>query len=95
MKATLVFREKVRLDDGAIVEMVIWRVPERIPGSAHPFKYRLYYGKSGKRLVAYDNERGKGDHRHAAGREHGYRFTTPDALIADFLRDGDMARSKQ
>jgi Family of unknown function (DUF6516) len=64
MKATLIFRLNHELDDGSLIEMVIWKVPERIPGSHHGLKYRLYFGKGGRRLVAYDNERGKGDHRH-------------------------------
>jgi hypothetical protein len=56
MRAAPVFRLKHELDDGAIVEMVIWKVPQRVPGSHHGFKYRLYFGKGGKRLVGYDNE---------------------------------------
>ncbi|MSP49693.1 MAG: hypothetical protein EXQ95_10255 [Alphaproteobacteria bacterium] len=95
MKAALVFRLKYRLDDGAIVEMVIWRLPQPVIGSGHGFKYRLYFGKDGKRIVGYDNERGKGDHRHLRGRESAYRFTSPDRLIADFLADVENARSKR
>jgi hypothetical protein len=37
--------------------------------------------------VGYDNERGKGDHRHFQGVETAYRFTTVERLIADFWRD--------
>lgn len=95
MRATLVFRTKYRFDDGSIVEMVIWRVPASVEGSPHAFKYRLYFGKGGKRLVAYDNERGKGDHRHMFGREFAYRFVSPEKLIADFLGDIENARSAQ
>ena len=87
MKAELVFRLKNRLDDGALVEMVVWRVPQEVPGSHHPFKYRLYYGKDGKRIVGYDNERGKGDHRHFQGVETDYAFTTVEQLMADFWAD--------
>jgi hypothetical protein len=83
------------LDDGGIVEMVIWKVPQKIEGSQHGFKYRLYFGKGSKRLVGYDNERGKGDHRHFLGRESAYRFTSPDRLIADFLVDVENARKYQ
>jgi hypothetical protein len=95
MKAELVFRLKNRLDDGALVEMVVWRVPQEVPGSHHPFKYRLYYGKDGKRIVGYDNERGKGDHRHVRGRESDYWFTTPEKVMADFLADVEEARRKR
>jgi Family of unknown function (DUF6516) len=51
------------------------------------YKYRLYYGRAGKRLVGYDNERGKGDHRHRRGREEPYCFTTVQQLMSDFLTD--------
>ncbi|CAO3426468.1 hypothetical protein [Azospirillum endophyticum] len=38
-------------------------------------------------MVGYDNERGKGDHRHYGLREEPYRFTSPEKLITDFLAD--------
>ena len=38
--------------------------PPRFRGSAHPFKYRLAFIVNGKCILRYDNERGKGDHRH-------------------------------
>jgi hypothetical protein len=44
-------------------------------------------GRPGVRLIGYDNERGKGNHRHIEGGEEPYAFTTPDALIQDFLAD--------
>jgi hypothetical protein len=95
MKAAPVFRLKYELDDGAIVEMVIWLLPRTLPGSEHPFKYRLYYGKGGRRLVGYDNEQGKGDHRHIGRREYVYRFVSPDQVISDFLTDVEDARKKR
>ena len=95
MKAALIFRLKHEFDDGAIAEMVIWRVPQSVPGSHHGFKYRLYFGRRGKRLVGYDNEQGKGDHRHVLGREFTYRFRSPDTLIADFLADVENAKRQQ
>ncbi|KAF0109740.1 MAG: hypothetical protein FD149_2775 [Rhodospirillaceae bacterium] len=72
--------------------MVIWKVPEPVPGSAHALKYSLFYGYPGRRLAGYDNERGKGDHRHVEGREEPYAFTTPEKLVADFLADVEKLR---
>lgn len=86
-RAVLAFSDKQVLPDGAIIEVEIWHVPEPVSGSAHQLKYRLFYGYPGERLVGYDNERGKGDHRHFKGEESVYRFTTPEQLIADFLSD--------
>ena len=56
-------------------------------GSAHRFKYRLAYVVKGVCVVRYDNEAGKGDHRHFGGKESVYRFSTLERLIADFNRD--------
>ncbi|HEX7329756.1 MAG TPA: DUF6516 family protein [Casimicrobiaceae bacterium] len=53
----------------------------------HGPKYRLYCGRSGKCLVRYDNERGKGDHRHIEGREEPYRFVSVARLRHDFEAD--------
>jgi hypothetical protein len=73
--------------DGALREMVLWQVPRT---AHHQFglKYRLYYGDSeGNCLARYDNEPGKGDHRHGIGQEAPYQFIDVDALVADFLAD--------
>lgn len=70
-----------------IVEMVVWQVPKPVPPSQHPFKYRLVFLRDGKRVVGYDNERGKGDHKHLGQRELRYRFVDIETLVADFLRD--------
>lgn len=85
MKAELVRRSKSVLRDGAIVEMVIWKLPQSVLGSNHSYKYRLYFGRGGKRIVGFDNERGEGDHRHLEGKEEPYVFTTVEALVRDFL----------
>lgn len=83
MKAIELFRTKDHFGYG-IVEIVIWQVPEPVPPSEHPYKYRLVYVVEGKRIVGFDNERGKGDHQHLGDREAPYRFTSPQQLMADF-----------
>jgi hypothetical protein len=67
--------------------MVVWRVPRPVPPAAHAFKYRLVFVRGGERLVGYDNERGKGDHKHLLGQQMVYVFVDIDRLIADFLGD--------
>ena len=47
-----------------------------VHGSVHRFKYALAYVVAGVCVLRYDNEAGKGDHRHAGGVETEYRFTT-------------------
>lgn len=73
--------------DGAIREMVIWRLPKGDNERLHGLKYRLYYGYPGKCLVRYDNERGKGDHRHAEDQEEPYTFISVEQLVKDFRAD--------
>ena len=92
MKAIRAFYDRAEYPDGAIVEMSIWIVPDSVPGSSHAFKYSLYYGYPGRRVVGYDNERGKGDHRHVGDREEPYRFSSVETLMADFLSDVKRAR---
>ena len=87
MKATRAFYDRAEYPDGAIVEMTIWVIPKPVPGSGHTFKYSLFYGYPGSRLVGYDNERGKGDHRHIQENEEPYTFSTVETLVADFLSD--------
>ena len=85
--ATRIYDAKYTADDGAIIEIVVWAVPAPVPGSAHGFKYRLFYGRPGERIIGYENERGKGDHKHVRGGETVYRFTTCEKLIEDLLAE--------
>lgn len=82
--------EKLVLEDGSIIEMVIWSVPTPVFGSKHDYKYRLYFGRDGSRIVCFDNERGKGDHRHIDGWEMPYEFKDVDRLVADFTAEVRM-----
>jgi len=73
---------------GRIIEVVIWHLPAPLPGSTHPYKYRLFYGQpDGRCIVRYDNERGKGDHRHVDDIEEPYRFFSLRRLVEDFEAD--------
>jgi hypothetical protein len=42
--------------------------------------------------LRYDNERGKGDHRHAGSREGPYRFNSPRDWMRDFFADSVAGR---
>jgi hypothetical protein len=91
-RATLLFETKRLYDDGHIMEAKIWVVPAPVPGSGHNIKYSLYYGVPGQRQVGYDNEAGKGDHRHYGRRQEPYGFTTVEQLVLDFLADVSAQR---
>lgn len=92
MSARLLFRDKYIYADGAIREMVIWRLPEASTERPHGLKYSLFYGHAGKCLVRYDNERGKSDHRHTGDQEEPYDFTSIERLIRDFRTDIEHVR---
>jgi hypothetical protein len=87
MPAVLIAKAKEVRDDGSIVEVVVWELPEPLPPSTHCYKYRLYYGAAGICRIRYDNERGKGDHCHRNDGEEAYGFTTVEQLLIDFRRD--------
>lgn len=87
MDAVLLARAKEVRDDGSIVEIVIWELPEPLPPSIHLYKYRLYFGADGVSRVRYDNERGKGAHRHIGNEEFDYIFTSVEQLLEDFRAD--------
>jgi len=86
MKAKLLRRIREVWGRG-VIEGVIWEVPEPVPPSEYRIKYRLAYLVDGVREVGYDNERGKGDHKHIRGAELPYEFTGVPALIREFLQD--------
>jgi hypothetical protein len=91
MKAELLMRERRVLEVG-FIEVIVWRLPEPLSGSSHSFKYRLAYIVEDECVLRYDNESGKGDHRHMGGKETTYAFVSLDQLLDDFL--ADVARGK-
>ena len=95
MKAKRIFYDKAVLPDGAIVEMTIWQLPKTSSERPHGLKYSLFYGRDGLRIVGYDNERGKGDHKHVGEMETRYRFVSVEKLVADFLADVERATNER
>jgi len=94
MKAKRIFHDKAVLPDGAIVEMTIWQLPKPSSERRHGLKYSLFYGRDGVRIVGYDNERGKGDHKHLGAMETPYKFVSVEKLVADFLADVKRATNE-
>lgn len=85
MPAELITKFKSVNPDGSLLELVVWRVPSPVPPTNHGFKYRAVYVVEGRRVVGFDNERGKGDHCHLDGAELPYVFEGVDKLIEDFI----------
>jgi hypothetical protein len=87
MMAELVIRERYQYPDGDLAELVVWRVPEPVPPTTHGFKYRFAYISGGRRVLGYDNERGRGDHRHVGETEEAFAFSSVDELLARFVAE--------
>lgn len=94
MKAEILLDERHVLTEDAFVELVIWRVPRTVRGSTHELKYRLALIVSGECVLRYDNEAGKGDHRHRGETEEPYVFRGHERLLADFWSDVETWRRK-
>ncbi|HIJ87072.1 MAG TPA: hypothetical protein HPP97_05225 [Desulfuromonadales bacterium] len=86
IKAKLLIHRKERNAEGHITELKAWIVPvtEHTPNG---LKYSVVYIVNGIRVVGYDNERGKVDHRHFAGVETPYTFINMAQLIAEINAD--------
>lgn len=88
MKAELLIRERETLDNG-VMEIVVWELPRKLAGSSHNYKYRLALVINGKCVMRYDNEVGRGDHKHIGKKEYPYNFKDVDTLIADFQLEAE------
>lgn len=87
MPAELLLDERHVLSESAFAELVVWRVPSPVRGSQHELRYRLALVVDGVCVLRYDNEAGKGDHRHVGKKEHAYQFKDASRLLADFWKD--------
>ena len=95
MKARLIYHEKFMYADGAIREMVLWQLPKKTYDRPYRLKYRLYYGLTdGTCIVRYDNESGKGDHKHTKDQEEFYLFKDVETLVEDFLEEIEKVRNQ-
>jgi len=92
MSAKLMLNERHILSEDVFVEMVVWLLTSPLSKSHHSFKYRLALVVEGKCVLRYDNEPGKGEHKHIGEAEIPYTFTTPQALLKDFWNDVDNWR---
>ena len=97
MLASAVLLQNRRLDlaDGIIIQIKIWQLPSITPERPHGLKYLLFYGRKGERIIGYDNEAGKGDHRHYRDSEERYSFISMEKLITDFWNDVKKERAHE
>jgi hypothetical protein len=92
MTAKVLMRERLVLSSRAFVEVAIWQLAQPLSGSVHRYKYRLAYIVDNVCVLRYDNEAGKGDHKHLDEIEVSYQFIDLDTLQTDFWADVDAWR---
>jgi len=86
----LLYHAKRIFPEGDIMEIKIWKVPksEDFPEGV---KYSMVYikvdEKGARRILGYDNERGKGHHRHYFDKEEGISFSSWNELVKTFQED--------
>jgi hypothetical protein len=95
MKAVVLIDERHVIAENAFVEIVIWQVPQPVRLSTHQLKYRLALVAAGECILRYDNEAGKGDHRHFRNEETAYVFRGHEQLLADFWSDVEAWRRRK
>jgi hypothetical protein len=95
MKATLLLKTRHMLAASRFLDIVIWQVPQPVLGSSHGYKYRLAYVANGECVLRYDNEAGKGDHKHINGVEVLYTFVDTETLVDDFWNDVTQLETQQ
>lgn len=95
-KARELLVERVVLAENVFAEIRLLEVPKPVLGSQHALKYALALVADRECILRYDNERGKGDHRHRAdGVEEPYIFRGIDQLLEDFWKDVDAWMLKE
>ena len=92
MPAVELMNTRIQIADNAFATIRILQVEPAILGSNHQYKYSLAYIVDGVCVMRYDNERGKGDHKHIGEHEYPTTFTTIQNLIASFHADIAMLR---
>ncbi len=92
MQAELVLDERHDVSANSFAELRIWRVPKPVRGSSHVYKYGLAFVVAEQCVLRFDNEAGKGDHKHIGAAEVPYLFVSPERLLADFWAEVDEWR---
>ena len=87
MRVRELFNRRVVVAENVFADLRVWIAPEPVRGSGHRYKYSLALVVNGVCELRYDNEPGKGDHRHWGEPEFPYAFTSPAQLAADFWDD--------
>ena len=87
MPAVLLAHAKELRDDGSIIEIVIWELPNRCRRVLTGTRTACSTAQPDPAGSGTTTNTSKGDHRHIAEREEDYVFTTLEQLLEDFRFD--------
>ena len=94
MPAKSLLKERRAITEDSFLDLIIWEIPAPLPGSEHNYKYRLAFVVDGVCVLRYDNESGKGDHKHIMETEVNFTFNGLKQLVDDFLNDVEQWRQE-
>jgi hypothetical protein len=91
--AKQILHDKWVTNEGDIVEIKVWSVSksEHFPDK---IKYSMVFIHDQKRILGYDNERGKGHHEHKFGYEKEIEFKSLEQLLDKFEKAIDEVRGE-
>ena len=95
MSSELLIDRRISYSERAFAELVVWKVDPPVRASAHAFKYRLAFVVNGVCVIRYDNEAGKGDHKHVGSEEIGITFRDVTSLIEAFEEEVEAWLGKE
>ena len=95
MTAELLEQDRFYFDEESFAEVKIWKVPQPVRGSTHFYKYPLAFIVHGECVLHYDNEAGKGDHKHLGDQEFSIPFVDLQMLRRDFFAEVKRWRTKR
>ena len=93
MNSSLIYSDKRITPENDIIEIKIWKVP-RNKDFVEGIKYSLVYIHKSKRILGYDNERGKEHHEHKYDKERRFEFTTWNELLIRFKNEVNKLRDE-
>ena len=92
MPAKSLLKERRAISETSFLDLVVWELLEPVPGSEHNYKYRLAFVVDNECVLRYDNESGKGDHKHIMEAEVSFTFNGLSQLVNDFMDDVEQWR---
>ena len=93
MRAIKKYDKYLKYSKGNIKQVKVWEFP-KTKKQPEGIKYHFAYIHNGKRVLGYDNEIGKGHHKHLFGKETKIIFKGIKELYNQFIKEVKQLRKK-